>query len=156
MKEGVVMAYDHCISHLSMNGMKQLTETAYGGKCLGSQYKGLQSIMVFSFLKIFILCIWILYVHLHARFHYRCSWATKRLLGVVLRTSGRAAVNLWTLSPAQYFLLKNDQHSHPSKKCKSKNWNSISSQVNMLLSANAGEGTKKEGLSHTDNRAVNL
>jgi hypothetical protein len=51
-------------------------------------------------------CIWVHYSCLQtyqlSSFHYQWLWATMWLLGVELRTSGRAAnaLNCWTISPA--------------------------------------------------------
>ena len=58
---------------------------------------------LFIYLFIFILyTIFCLRVCLGTRPHYRWLWATMWLLGIELRTSGRAgtALNLWAISPA--------------------------------------------------------
>ena len=62
----------------------------------------------FCFLDVFILCIWVhcscLQTHQKRASdpHYRWLWATMWLLGIELRTSGRAtgALNHWAISPA--------------------------------------------------------
>jgi hypothetical protein len=70
---------------------------------------------LFYFLKIylFISCMWVhcCYLQTHQKRaldpHYRWLWATMWLLGIELRTSGRAVsvLNHWAISPAHCFLV---------------------------------------------------
>ena len=65
---------------------------------------------LFSFLSFYLFIVYtVFYLHvcLHARRgHYRWLWATMWLLGIELRTFGRAgnALNRWAISPAQFLV----------------------------------------------------
>ena len=69
-------------------------------------------LFLFCFFYIYLLCIQYS-VYMYAcrpeegtRSHYRWLWATMWLLGIELRTFGRAgnALNLWAISPAPHFI----------------------------------------------------
>jgi hypothetical protein len=72
-------------------------------------------VVCFFILRIYLFYVWVLdlYICIYTcmpeegiRSHYRWLWATMWLLGIELRTSGRAvgALNHWAISPAPTFL----------------------------------------------------